>query len=184
MHSMQTAIKKIFKAKGRPLFDPLIVHADGIPMLEKIGVHLDDKALQLARKFWPGPLTLIVKKTDSIPKIVTSGLSTMAVRVPAHPVALKLIKEAGVPIAAPSANPFGYLSPVSAVHVDEQLGKKVHFVLDGGLCRVGVESTILDITTKIPKILRPGGITVEAIRKSKAKCKFGKRQENRAHPDR
>ncbi len=159
------AIKKIFKAKGRPLFDPLIVHADGIPMLEKIGVHLDEKALRLAQKFWPGPLTLIVKKPDCIPDIVTSGLRTMAVRVPAHPVALRLIKEAGVPIAAPSANPFGYLSPVTAFHVEEQLGKKVPFILDGGSCSVGIESTILDITSKIPTILRPGGITIEAIRK-------------------
>ncbi len=161
----KNAVRKIFKAKKRPLFDPLIVHFSDLDMLAKTGILLNDKAKRLAKRFWPGPLTLIVRRPACIPKLVTAGLETMAIRMPAHPVALQLISEAGVPIAAPSANPFGYLSPVTAHHVEEQLGEKAGMILDGGSCEVGLESTILDITKNPPVILRPGGITSEKIEK-------------------
>jgi len=159
------AVWKIFSAKKRPLFDPLIVHVSDIGMLKEMGVVLDKRAERLASRFWPGPLTLIVKRPECVPRLVTSGLETMAIRIPDHPVALKLIRAAGVPVAAPSANPFGYLSPVTALHVEEQLGKRIPMILDGGSCRVGLESTILDITRNPPVILRPGGITVDDISK-------------------
>ncbi len=159
------AVRKIFSVKKRPLFDPLIVHVADIGTLKEMGVILDKKAKRLASRLWPGPLTLIVKRAECVPRLVTSGLETMAIRIPDHPVALKLIRAAGVPVAAPSANPFGYLSPVTALHVEEQLGKRIPMILDGGSCRVGLESTIVDMTRNPPVILRPGGITVDELAK-------------------
>ncbi len=159
-----SAVAQIFEIKNRPHFDPLIVHIADLNDLERIA-EVNDLALKLARKFWPGPLTLVLKKQKNIPDLVTSGLPTVAVRMPNHPVALELICLAGKPIAAPSANPFGYLSPTTAKHVDDQLGAKVSIILDGGPCATGVESTILDLSSASPAILRAGGIPAEEIEK-------------------
>lgn len=163
------AIRAIFKAKNRPKFDPLIVHFSGLEMIRKYGIQLGESELKLAKKFWPGPLTLIVKRPKQIPSLVTSGLDTMAIRIPKHKVALRLIEQLGHPVAAPSANPFGYLSPVTAQHVEEQLGRKVEMILDGGSCSVGVESTIIDVSTRKPKFLRPGGISITEIERTLGK---------------
>ncbi|MCK5700150.1 MAG: L-threonylcarbamoyladenylate synthase, partial [Cyclobacteriaceae bacterium] len=124
-----------------------------------------EKAYKLADKFWPGPLTLIFKKTAIIPDIVTSGLDTVAVRVPNHPLTLKLLKSIDFPLAAPSANPFGYVSPTSAAHVNEQLGDKIEYILDGGDCEIGIESTIVEFNDKEVTVLRLGGCKIEDIEK-------------------
>ena len=157
------AVVKILEAKHRPLFDPLIVHVANMDMARTVA-RVDAEIVQrLARAFWPGPLTLIMPKTVLIPDIVTAGFSTVAVRMPDHPVALELVKQAKVPIAAPSANAFGKLSPTTAVHVEEQLGGAVSMILDGGASAVGVESTILDVTRSVPTIVRAGGLAAEDI---------------------
>jgi L-threonylcarbamoyladenylate synthase len=158
------AVARIFEIKARPSFDPLIVHVRGLDMaLEVIG-SLPANGRRLATRFWPGPLTLVLPKSDRIPDIVTAGLPSVAVRVPDHPVALELIERAATPIAAPSANPFGYISPTAAAHVAEQLGEHVPLILDGGPCRIGVESTILSLLGETPELLRPGGIPLEELR--------------------
>jgi len=157
------AVARIFEAKARPSFDPLITHIADLEMLDKVAEIKDKKIYDIIEKFWPGSLTLIVPKKDIIPHIVTSGLETMAVRMPDHPTALQLIKSSTGAVAAPSANPFGYLSPTTAKHVEEPLGDKIDMILDGGTCRIGVESTVLDVTGKIPIILRPGGISFEDL---------------------
>lgn len=158
------AVAKIFEAKARPSFDPLITHIAELETLDKIAAVKNSRTFDIIEKFWPGSLTLIVPKKDIIPGIVTSGLETMAVRMPDHPTALELIKKSSGAVAAPSANPFGYLSPTTAEHVDELLGDKIEMVLDGGTCRVGVESTVLDLTGDRPIVLRPGGIALEKLR--------------------
>ena len=137
------AVARIFEAKQRPSFDPLIVHVEGRAMLSRVVREIPAQAEPLMARFWPGPLTLVLPKSDFVPGIVTSGLPTVAVRMPDHPIALELISRAGVPIAAPSANPFGYLSPTRAEHVERMLGDKVDLILDGGPTAFGVESTIL-----------------------------------------
>jgi L-threonylcarbamoyladenylate synthase len=154
----------IFAAKGRPTTDPLIVHLASLKELPQVA-QPNAVASALAKALWPGPLTMILPKKDSVPDIVTAGRSTVAVRVPAHPLFRKLIKLAGRPLAAPSANPFGYVSPTTAAHVRDGLaGTKLRYVLDGGECRVGVESTIIDLVDPVhPRLLRPGGLAVEAI---------------------
>lgn len=157
------AVAKIFAAKERPFFDPLIVHISDFDFIKNIAYAEDDKVKKLAATFWPGPLTMILRKKGDIPLIVTSGLDTVAVRMPNHKDALAIIEAGGGAIAAPSANPFGYLSPTTAEHVDEQLGAKIDMVIDGGNCSIGVESTVIDMTTEIPRILRPGGLSREAI---------------------
>ncbi|MCG3118572.1 MAG: Threonylcarbamoyl-AMP synthase [bacterium] len=157
------ACAKIFAAKNRPYFDPLIVHIADLSWLEKLCARFDQRARQLAEKFWPGPLTMVVPKTDLVPDIVTAGLPNVALRMPNHPVALALLNAAQTPIAAPSANPFGYLSPTTAQHVAEQLGNQVDLILDGGPCAIGVESTILDLSGEPPTLLRPGGLPVESL---------------------
>ena len=156
------AVVRIFEAKNRPFFDPLIVHVANRSEVEKYAV-VSEKAELLMQAFWPGPLTLVLPRKDAIADLVTSGLPTVAIRVPAHPVALALIRECGFPIAAPSANPFGFLSPTTAVHVEESLGSKVDMILDGGPCETGVESTIVDLSGEHPAILRPGGLAAEEI---------------------
>ncbi|WP_457611690.1 L-threonylcarbamoyladenylate synthase [Methanocaldococcus sp.] len=158
------AVAKIFEVKQRPLIDPVIIHISKFGDLEKLG-YVDERAIKLAKAFWPGPLTLVLPKKDIVPNIVTAGLDCVAIRMPAHPVALKLIKYSERFIAAPSANLFSKLSPTKAEHVYEQLGDKVDIILDGGKCDVGVESTIIDLTTEKPTILRPGGIPIEEIEK-------------------
>jgi L-threonylcarbamoyladenylate synthase len=131
--------------------------------VEKLVVDVPAEAWTLANQFWPGPLTLVLKKEERVPDIVTAGLPTVAVRMPNHPLALDLIRESGSSIAAPSANPFGYLSPTTAQHVREQLGDEVDMVLDGGPCQIGVESTILSFLEEKPRLLRPGGLSLEEI---------------------
>ena len=157
------AVARIFEAKARPDFDPLITHIADLKMLEQIAHIKNKKIYHIIEKFWPGSLTLIVHKRDIIPHIVTSGLDTMAVRMPDHPTALELIRTSTGAVAAPSANPFGYLSPTTALHVEEPLGNKIDMILDGGTCRVGVESTVLDMTGDHPIVLRPGGISFEKL---------------------
>lgn len=159
------AVSKIFEAKQRPSFNPLIVHIDKFSWLERIAEVDNSEIINLVDKFWPGPLTIVLPKKDIIPDIVTSGHSTVAIRMPDHPVALELIKTAGTPISAPSANTFGFLSPTNPKHVQKQLGNKVNIILDGGESVVGVESTIVEFKNDGVKILRPGGLAVEDIRK-------------------
>lgn len=161
------AAAKIFAAKQRPSFDPLIVHFADLATAQEWAV-FSETALQLANRFWPGPLTLILPRRyqdgqPKIPDIVTSGLDTVGVRIPAHPLALDLLRAVGLPIAAPSANLFGYVSPTTAQHVWDGLGDRVDVILDGGPCAVGVESTIVDITGNEPRLLRPGGLSREEI---------------------
>ncbi len=155
----------IFAAKGRPSFDPLIVHCADAEAAFALAAEVPDTARRLARLFWPGPLTLILKRRDIVPDIVTSGLPSVGLRVPDHPVALALLKACGRPLAAPSANPFGYLSPTTAQHVEEQLGNRIAMVLDGGPCLRGVESTILDLSRGDAELLRPGALALEEIEK-------------------
>jgi len=157
------ACRAIFRAKGRPLTDPLIVHIRTLRELRTIA-ELPKEALPLVRKFWPGPLTLVLNRKETVPRIVAAGGPTVAVRMPAHPVMRRLLLAAGRPLAAPSANPFGRLSPTTAAHVETGLGKRIQWILDGGPCGVGVESTIVDISESgKPRILRAGGISAAAI---------------------
>jgi L-threonylcarbamoyladenylate synthase len=155
------AVLAVFAAKGRPSFDPLIVHLADAGDLEQVAV-VTPRARLLATACWPGPLTLVLRRTALIPDVVTAGLDTVGVRVPDHPLARALIRAAGVPLAAPSANLFGRTSPTTAEHVREQLGASVAAVLDGGPCRVGIESTVL-VVDPLPVILRPGGLTRERL---------------------
>lgn len=158
------AVAGIFEAKGRPTFNPLISHIAEIDMMSKLAIP-DERALFLAKKFWPGPLTFVLKRKDKNPALdlVCAGLNTITVRCPKHPVALELIKQSGVPIAAPSANRSQTLSPTTAVAVLESLEGNVDMILDGGACEVGVESTIVDLTTRQVVILRAGGVTKEDL---------------------
>lgn len=159
------AVIKIFEAKNRPTFDPLIVHTFALTEVEKFIKHIPEKARILAEKFWPGPLTILFQKKDIIPDIVTSGLNTVGVRIPNHPLTLELLKKIDFPLAAPSANPFGYVSPTTAQHVFDQLGDKIEYILDGGACKVGVESTIIGFENDIPIVYRLGGLAIEDIEK-------------------
>jgi len=158
-----TAVTKIYKVKDRPQFNPLIIHTDSIEKLKSWGLILPDKMLQLAAQFSPGPLTYVIKKSSLIPDIITAGNDAVAVRIPNHPLALALLKELDFPLAAPSANPSGYVSPTNAMHVEEQLGNKIPYILDGGECKVGVESTIISFMDDVPAIIRFGGLSLEAI---------------------
>jgi len=157
------AVLKIFAAKERPYFDPLILHFSSISEMEEAVTSFPSKAKKLARKFWPGPLTLVLPKKSIVPDEVTSGLNSVAVRIPRHPLTLKLLESLPFPLAAPSANPFGYVSPTSAIHVEDQLGDKIDYVLDGGDCSIGVESTIVSFLEAKPIILREGGVPREKI---------------------
>ena len=157
------ALERIFAAKERPYSDPLIVHIADVDALEALVTTLPEQAKLLANMFWPGPLTLILPASPLVPKLVTAGLSTVAVRMPRHPVALALIRATGSPIAAPSANRFMHVSPTTAQHALSDLDGRVPLILDGGPCEVGVESTVLDLCAPIPTILRPGGIGLEVL---------------------
>ena len=163
------AVTKIFAAKGRPTYNPLIVHAGSLEQLPFIVSDLPKDALLLAEFFWPGPLTLVLPKNKNIPDIVTAGLPGVAVRIPNHPLTTSLLINSGIPLAAPSANPFGYISPTTAEHVYNQLFNKIPYILDGGHCPVGVESTIVSFMEDKPVILRQGGISMEAL-----ECVIGK----------
>ena len=157
------AVASIFTAKNRPFFDPLIVHLHAEKEVSRYVSHYPEKARILAKAFWPGPLTLVLPKNDIIPDLVTAGQDTVGIRVPSHPVCLSLLQSLDFPLAAPSANPFGYVSPTTAQHVADQLGEKVCYILDGGPCEVGVESTIVGFVDDEPILYRLGGISVEAI---------------------
>jgi L-threonylcarbamoyladenylate synthase len=156
-------VERIFAAKGRPRQSPLIVHVDSIDMARRLVTEWPNAADRLAHRYWPGPLTLVLPKQPAIPDIVTAGLPTVGLRVPAHPLALALIRAAGVPIAAPSANPFMELSPTTADHVRQSLGDLVDLVLDGGAATVGIESTVLSLAGAKPVLLRPGVIPLPEI---------------------
>ena len=157
------AVARIFEVKRRPSFDPLILHVADPADVRKLVKEIPSSAKKLIERFWPGPVTVVLLKEEDIPDIVTAGLPSIAVRMPDHPMALSLIKESKCPIAAPSANPFGYLSPTTAEHVREQLGDQVDLILDGGPCPVGVESTIVSFSEDKPRLLRPGGVSLEEI---------------------
>jgi len=157
------AVARLFAAKDRPRFDPVIVHLAAPEDLEPLVTAIPPVARTLIERFWPGPLTLVLPKTESVPDIVTAGRPTVAVRMPDHALALSLIAAAGRPIAAPSANRFGRLSPTRAEHVAEQLGDRVELILDDGPCQVGIESTVLDLAGPGPRLLRPGATTLEAL---------------------
>jgi L-threonylcarbamoyladenylate synthase len=156
------AVARVFEVKARPRIDPVIIHVADLDSASIYGV-FPKTARRITDRFWPGPLTLVVPKTDAVPPIVTAGLETVAIRVPAHPAALALVQAARCGIAAPSANPFGYVSPTEARHVAGQLGDKIDLILDGGACEIGVESTILSLANNIPCILRTGGTAVEEL---------------------
>ncbi|HEY4384837.1 MAG TPA: L-threonylcarbamoyladenylate synthase, partial [Ktedonobacteraceae bacterium] len=158
------AVEAIFAAKGRPFHDPLIVHIANIEELDELVASISETAHLLAQSFWPGPLTLILPASDRVSSRVTAQLPTVAVRMPRHPVAHALIQATGSPIAAPSANRFMHVSPTTAQHVWQDLAGRVPLILDAGPCTVGVESTILDLSKPVPTILRPGGISLEALR--------------------
>ncbi len=162
------AVAKIFAAKGRPADHPLIVHLPGHDWIERWAVDIPDAVWELAESFWPGPLTLILKKQPWVPDAVTGGQDTVGLRVPGHPVALALLRafaQAGGSggVAAPSANRFGRISPTAAQHVADELGGSVPLILDGGACPVGIESTIIDLSSGVPRLLRPGHISAEQI---------------------
>ena len=157
------AAEKIYRAKGRPSDNPLIVHIADTKALGDVTGAVPQAAVPLIREFWPGPLTLIMPKSGKIPSIITAGLDTVAIRMPSHPVARALIKKAGIPVAAPSANSSGKPSPTMAKHVELDLSGKVDIIIDGGRSNVGVESTVLDVTVQPPQILRPGGVTREQL---------------------
>lgn len=159
----ETAVARIFEAKKRPRFDPLIVHVCEPDALARLTADVPAAARTLIARFWPGPLTLVLPKAPGVPDLVTAGLPTVAVRMPRHPLALELIRRTGMPLAAPSANPFGHVSPTTARHVLDHLAGQVDLVLDGGPCPVGVESTIVSFAAATPALLRHGGLPQEEI---------------------
>lgn len=160
------AVTKIFKAKDRPAFDPLIVHLPSIETVSDYVKNFPANAHELAEAFWPGPLTLVLKKKDIIPDLVTSGLPTVGIRCPNHTLTRQLLAELEFPLAAPSANPFGYISPTTPRHVQDQLGSRITYILDGGACKVGIESTIVGFDDNgRGMVLRRGGLKIEDIEK-------------------
>lgn len=168
-------LARIFEVKKRPFFDPLIVHVAEHAEIEALVREVPADARLLMERYWPGPLTLVLPKTDRVPALATAGLDTVAVRMPAHPVARALLRATGLPLAAPSANPFGALSPTTAAHVAEAFSGGIALVLDGGPCTIGVESTVVGWQNGEPVVLRPGGIALEALEET-----LGKRLTPRA----
>ena len=157
------ACLKIFEAKGRPADNPLIVHIAHKSQLNDIVSEVNENAKKLINTFWPGPLTIVMKKSDKIPYEVSAGLDTVAVRMPSHKTAYALLDICGIPIAAPSANTSGKPSPTTAKHVCDDMNGKIDAIVDGGSCQVGLESTVIDVTEDVPKLLRPGGVTYEQL---------------------
>ncbi|MBL0232314.1 MAG: threonylcarbamoyl-AMP synthase [Chitinophagaceae bacterium] len=174
----ETAIRKIFSVKQRPFYNPLIVHLAGIDRLDQVAKGIPGIAIKLAEKFWPGPLTLLLQKQSAVPDLVTAGKTTVAVRVPDHRLALALLKRIDFPLAAPSANPFGCISPTTAKHVDDYFGDNIPLVLDGGPCRNGVESTIIGFNDGEAILYRHGAIPMEEIEKITGKLKVYVKEEN------
>jgi L-threonylcarbamoyladenylate synthase len=160
----RAAVQRLFAAKGRPANDPLIVHIDSLERIHELVVNIPDAARDLAARFWPGPLTLVLPRSPRVPDEVTAGLSTVAIRVPGHAVALALLAAAGVPVAAPSANLYSRPSPTRASHVLDDLAGRIDLIVDGGPTQVGVESTVLDLSGDVPTILRPGAVSLEMLR--------------------
>lgn len=160
----ESAIQKIYAVKNRPLSNPLIVHLANSGRLESVARDIPEMAYKLLEEFSPGPLTLLLNKKDSLPEGINSGLSKVAVRIPAHELTLELLERLAFPLAAPSANPFGYISPTTPEHVYKQLGDKIEYILDGGPCCQGIESTVLGFEEGIPVVYRLGALSVEAIR--------------------
>ncbi|MGC3945222.1 MAG: L-threonylcarbamoyladenylate synthase [Chryseolinea sp.] len=157
------AVAKIFEAKNRPHFDPLIIHVPSFEVVPSYASEVPEDASQLATKFWPGPLTLVLPKKDNVPDLTSAGLDTVGIRCPDHALTRSLLKVLDFPLAAPSANPFGYVSPTTAQHVDQQLGDRIAYILDGGSCDIGIESTIVGFEDSHPVIYRFGGLPLEAI---------------------
>jgi L-threonylcarbamoyladenylate synthase len=160
----EESVDLIFNLKKRPAFNPLIVHIPDVNFLDRVAENIPDPAKLLANHFWPGPLTLILKKKASIPNRVTAGKDTVAVRVPNHPLTLELLKKLPFPLAAPSANPFGSISPTLAIHVYKYFGDKIPFILDGGSCKSGLESTIIGFENETPVLYRHGALALEKIK--------------------
>ncbi|WP_425392258.1 L-threonylcarbamoyladenylate synthase [Ekhidna sp.] len=159
----EDAILKIYAVKNRPKFDPLIAHTNSIEKIGDLVMDIPDKAMKLADRFWPGPLTILLKKNKHVPDLLTSGLDRIAIRIPKHPLSMDLLGSIDFPLAAPSANPFGYVSPTTAQHVNDQLGASIPYVLDGGPCNIGLESTIVGFENDEVVIYRLGGTKVESI---------------------
>ncbi|MBS1488369.1 MAG: threonylcarbamoyl-AMP synthase [Bacteroidetes bacterium] len=157
------AVTKIFKVKDRPYFDPLIVHVPDAKAVYQYAANIPHQAVALFEKFWPGPLTVLLEKKNIIPDLVTSGLDRVGLRCPQHPLTTELLQRLPFPLAAPSANPFGYISPTKPEHVNDQLGNKIKYILDGGECKVGIESTIVGFEQGMPVIYRVGGLAVDQI---------------------
>ncbi|OHE71435.1 MAG: threonylcarbamoyl-AMP synthase [Verrucomicrobia bacterium GWC2_42_7] len=174
------ACAKIFEIKGRPLIDPLIVHVLNWGQADSLACMPSDARL-LADAFWPGPLTLVVRRKEVVPDIVTAGKPTVAIRMPRHPIFRLVLEKTGLPLAAPSANPFGYISPTTAQHVMDSLGSRIHIIIDGGCCDDGIESTILDLSHEVPTILRPGPVSREEIA-AVLKCPVEMRVATKAAP--
>lgn len=169
-----SAVAGIFEAKNRPFFDPVIVHISEHGQLPLVADIVTDTIERIAGSFWPGPLTVVMEKSSRVPDIVTAGLPTVAVRMPDHPVARELIDMSGTLIAAPSANRFGSVSPTEAAHVEEQLGDRVGMILDGGRCRVGIESTIIKLDREGAILLRPGGVSLEDLERELGPVRISK----------
>ena len=159
------AVALIFETKNRPSFDPLILHTSSLARVEEFVSNFPEKLKVLGEQFWPGPLTLLLPRKSNVPDLVTSGLDRVAVRVPNHPLTLTLLEQLEFPLAAPSANPFGYISPTQAAHVEAQLGEKIPYILDGGPCEVGLESTIVGMEGEELVVYRLGGLEISAIEK-------------------
>ena len=162
----EAAVRRIFEAKGRPQDNPLILHVPEAAWLDRYCLDIPAEARDLAARFWPGPLTMILKRREIVPDAVTCGLETVGVRCPDHPAALAVIRAAGVPVAAPSGNRSGRPSPTCAAHMLEDMDGRIDAIVDGGPCDVGVESTIIDLTAPVPRLLRPGGLPLEALREA------------------
>lgn len=174
----EKAIRKIFEVKQRPLFNPLIVHLHSIEQLENIILEFPEKAQLLAKAFWPGPLTLLLKKKNTVPDLITAGKDTVAVRIPNHPVTLELLKNLPFPLAAPSANPFNRISPTKAIHVENYFKDSIKMVLEGGDCKNGLESTIIGFENNQPLLYRLGAISIEEIEEIIGEIQIKNKEEN------
>lgn len=159
----EDAILKIYSAKNRPKFDPLIAHTNSVEKIKQWVADMPQEAIDLADAFWPGPLTMLLNKSSLIPDLLTSGLSRVAFRIPNHPLTLELLAQLDFPLAAPSANPFGFVSPTQADHVNDQMGDKLQYILDGGPCQIGIESTIVGFEGPRVVVYRLGGLSLEEI---------------------
>ena len=173
----EKALARVFEIKRRPFFDPLILHISNVKWLDNLVIDVPAATRALIEKIWPGPLTIVLPKKNIVPDIATSGLSGVALRMPSNETALALIELAGVPVAAPSANLFGYVSPTTAKHVEEQLGDSVDMIIDAGACTVGIESTIISFMNDTPTLLRPGGTPLEEIESIIGKVMIPKRED-------